>query len=178
MPVYILIPEAMRYQKIDNKDYFVPIASPDEESKEGELAKISLQEAVVEFLRNPKVYNPACNNGLVIYHDRYQREAKLGVPFLQYTPNNNGTKPTSIEPKEVYFNYMSRGGKLNPLSEEEYRHSMRPALQKSAIVGPLLGHSRFIYQIPLRTERREELIVAAAAQKDDRRHIGDCPKAT
>lgn len=153
--IYIAVPKWMSFAKLDTrveKDGVDDIEAHDCFVSEDENIKpISIQASVKQFLATHK--NKGVVNGLEIFKNRPMTSALI----LAYCPNRNGCDPSN----KVEL--------LNQRSNNE---------QPRLYGGQSYGNLPFLKTTPLSVERKEELEKKRDAERDNRRHYGDSPKAT
>ncbi|MCW8397597.1 permease [Legionella sp. PATHC038] len=153
--IYISIPPGKAFKKIvvemDEHNNAKTFKDCFVDLEDGSI--IELQDLIKEALQNTKRKSEINLKAFTIY---LKKPPATEDSFLSYTPNHNGKYPTDVEPEIVIGKNVQ---KYNPAAQTKYG-------------------SFWHRQLFLTTDKQSEITAKMEAQKQDRRHVGDSPKAT
>lgn len=149
--LYILIPEGMVFEQTQTQDSKRDMFVDPSGKKES----ICFQDIIKDVLRHKsRSARSVCKDGLEIYFRSAPCDQR---DYLKYSPRNNGKYATKVLPKVVkgYAEHQVKYlGKTSRYGEFWYQHQV------------------------LSEERKAEVEARRAEQRDNRRHVGDCPLPT
>lgn len=151
--LYIVIPEGMVFAKkmVTDTNSITEEKDVFVDREEGK-PDIILQDIVKEYLKSrDKSKSFEVREGITIYH---RKPPNTDADFLAYEPKANGKYPAS-----------------------EFKMVKGQASYKLSSYATTYGQ-RWFNQIPLSEERLQEIRLKDLETRDNRRHIGDSPKAT